>query len=247
MSSTDEQHDRISKLIEDLSGTDTDASEWAQAELIEIGAMVLEPLLARVLELDDFGQLCAIQVFRELNSSQAGDRLITLLRSDNEVVRDWSAQALGELGVTEAVPHLKRLLAERKAAGDPPDSSEAVDARYALTQLGAREPVVPKSLREMLFDADRLTSVVGDSDLERALDALAAADQVVPYYQRWQPWKDTWAWVDAEGWDLDWTQRWARLVQDSHEAGIAAAARRRADPTYVVTIEWLDADDWVDL
>lgn len=250
MSASDDLQARISELIDDLLSPNTNDAEEAQGALIGMGAIVLDPLLARLHELDDFGQLCAIEIVTELKEPRAGAWLITRLGGENSVVREWSAQALGDLGVAEAVPDLKKLLSDRKTAGDPPDWTESVSLRIALTQLGARQQIVPSNLREILIEAANLGSVVRDPDLERALDALAAARQVVPFYQRWEPYKDSWASVnggEGESWELDWTRPWTTLVEDSHRAALAAAARRTVDATFVVNVEWLDASDWVDL
>jgi HEAT repeat protein len=60
--------------------------------------------------------------------------------SGNEAVRSWAAEALGEFRFEPAVPALRRLLRERKAAGDPPTHSDSSNTRWALSELGAHNP-----------------------------------------------------------------------------------------------------------
>lgn len=80
--------------------------------------------------------------------------------------------------------------------------------------------------------------------LELALAALREADQVVLYFQRWQPWRDTWSWIGGSGWELDWTSPWKTLVSDSHCEGSEAARTQAREEAAIVTIEWMAESDW---
>ena len=114
-----------------------------------------------------------------------------------------------------------------------------------LTVLGDRDPIVPDGLRDIVSDDPRLGLVVNDSHLEIALEVLAGADLVALYVQRWQPWKETWTWVDAFSAEVDWAAAWPALVRTSLTTILRAASKRRIDPTVMATIEWIGPSDWV--
>lgn len=213
------------------------------ALLIDIGESVLPDLIERAPSLNARGQLGAIDVFVELNATSAGPALIAMLDHEDERVRGWAAGALGDLAIKEAVPHLQELLLRSKAAETPPSWSEPTNARGSLTRLGARTPVIPDVLQPLLVTIDFGGLAVPCEHLDLAFDALRDADQVTAYFQRWQPWSDTWSRVDGAGWELDWTAPWHELVTQSHEE--ARSAPLTPVPDAVATIEWLDQSDWV--
>ncbi|WP_433790872.1 HEAT repeat domain-containing protein [Actinoplanes sp. CA-252034] len=99
--------DDFGQLIALLDGETTDIAENAKVELISVGGQVVEPLAAAIGMLEPYGQLSAIEIFEHFGDRAAGPALIGLLASDNSTVREWSARALGDLGVHEAVPALQ--------------------------------------------------------------------------------------------------------------------------------------------
>jgi len=133
----------IERLISMLDDDSTEVAEDAKAELMSIGQDVVGPLAAAVFSLQRYGQLSAVEVFEHMGGAVAGQILTELLGSDHETVREWSAYALATLEMRDAVPALQAAYRRQRAGGDPPDSSEAVGLRYALTALGARSPVIP--------------------------------------------------------------------------------------------------------
>lgn len=104
-------------------------AEEAQAELTSLGEVVVDPLIRHLEELSALGQLCAIEIFQALDARKAGPSLRSLLHSENETVREWAADALGEFGAVDAVPQLEQLLSASRQRGTPPDWTEPVAIR----------------------------------------------------------------------------------------------------------------------
>jgi hypothetical protein len=161
------------ELVAELNGDDTNQAEEAQATLEQYGAAVLAPLMDAAPQFGRFGQLCAIELFQKISDPRAGSVLIPMLRSDHDTVREWAAQALGDLGVREAVPELQAAYERAKRSRIPPDWSEPQSIRDALTQLGARDEVIPALVRERI----RTEPIVGrcwrPSDLADVIESLA--------------------------------------------------------------------------
>ncbi|MFE1030005.1 hypothetical protein ACFW5I_36705 [Streptomyces sp. NPDC058818] len=77
-----------------------------------------------------------------MGDPRCGTALIGLLDSDNPTVREWAAMALAILDIDDAVEPLRRAYRACLARATPPDWTESVGIRWALTELGARTPVV---------------------------------------------------------------------------------------------------------
>jgi hypothetical protein len=161
----------IEQLVRQLDADSTGDAEEAQAELTHRGREtdVIAPVLRALPTLNSFGQLCAIEILQQLGDARAGQPLIDLLTSEHNTVRDWSALALAQLRVIDAIPALWRAYQACKDRGDPPDWTEPHSIRFALTELGARHPVVPSltaSLRittsygHQAWPSARLTSTI---------------------------------------------------------------------------------------
>jgi hypothetical protein len=241
--------ERIQELVAALDGDDTNAAEEAQYALTEhVGADALEPLLAAAPGFSRFGALCAIEVFESIGDRGAAAVLIPWLRSEHDTVRDWSADALGRLGASEAVPDLRDALAAAKARGTPPDWTEPARIRDALARLGARDVVLPAAARRLEAGGHDWDHAWPASALPAVLGHLAEARQVIVYFQYWAPYAEggpnSWIGVDAgEAPKLDWTRPWDALVAESSRAAIAAANASDVPSGTVATVEWIDESD----
>ncbi|MEU3510302.1 HEAT repeat domain-containing protein [Streptomyces longwoodensis] len=78
-----------------------------------------------------------------MGDPRCGPALIGLLDSGNPTVREWAATALANLEIHGAIEPLRRAYRACPERAIPPDSPESVGIRGALTELGARSPVVP--------------------------------------------------------------------------------------------------------
>ncbi|GAA2439099.1 hypothetical protein GCM10010388_29890 [Streptomyces mauvecolor] len=132
----------IKRLVQQLDGESGESYD-ARAELIHIGSAATRAILDALPSLGGFGQLTAIEVFEEVADPRCGPALITMLDSDNPTVRQWAATALASLDIEDAVEPLRRAYRACLERQTPPDESEPVAIRWALTDLGARSPVVP--------------------------------------------------------------------------------------------------------
>jgi hypothetical protein len=240
------QGDQVGGLIAALRSSMGGDAEEAQAELIRLGAEVIEPLIAATPSLPRLGQVCAIEVFRTLDDRRAGPTLVNLLQSDYETVRSWSAEALGALHIAKAVPALEGAYKACFERGTPPHWLEPTSIRWALTALGARLPVIPPVTARLMVNY-RGRDYWPRGGLFEVLADLADHDQVVAYMMVWR--------VAPNGdlslqrvagsteWDPDWNQPWPQLVRASRDAARNQAALINSDDEFLVSISWLDHSD----
>jgi hypothetical protein len=128
------------------------------------------------------GKLLAIDVFETLGDQRACSTLITLLRNDDATVVEWAARALGSLGCREAVASLLELRARLVATRVPPDWTGPVALRHALSDLGARQAVVPVvSVNLKVQRPDTDMELFRSADLTTVIEDLAGASQVILY------------------------------------------------------------------
>ncbi|MFF9475056.1 HEAT repeat domain-containing protein [Streptomyces roseolus] len=132
----------IETLVQQLDGK-ADESYDARAELIWIGADAIPAVIDGLPSLGGFPQLTAIEVFEEVGDPRCGPALIGLLDNGNPTVREWAAMALASLEIDRTVEPLRHAYRACLERATPPDWTESVGIRWALTELGARAPVVP--------------------------------------------------------------------------------------------------------
>ncbi|MGA5280382.1 HEAT repeat domain-containing protein [Streptomyces griseoincarnatus] len=234
----------IERLIQQLDDS-TGPSYDARAELIDIGSDAIPAIIDGLPSLDRFGQLTAIEVFDEVADPRCRPALITLLDSEDSTVREWAAMALASLKIDGAVEPVRRAYRACLERATPPDWTEPSGIRWALTELGARTPVVPAltaRLRATVADdapgwpSVRFTEIIND---------LADHAQVILYSQFWR--------VDAGstygisgpalGWELDWTASWEHLVEESRIWSLLEASEAPADDNIFVAPTWIDRTD----
>jgi len=233
----------IRELIAALDGEDTTAAEDAQTSLESFGAEVLDPLMSAVPEFGPFGQLCAIELFQHIGEPRAGAVLIPMLRSEEDTVREWSAQALASLGVVEAVPDLRRAYAATKRRATPPDWTEPESIRIALTELGDREEVVPARVAHLARSEGDLGRCWAVKDLAEVIACLADAGQLILYFQYWERWRGSHTWKDTPGWELDWSLPWPELVASARTAALEAARAAGTPRKTFATVSWMAEAD----
>jgi hypothetical protein len=237
----------LEEIVRRLNGEpDREDSYEAQEELQQLGTVVL-PTMARLLPtLTRFGQLSAIEVLQRLGDPTCGPALVGLLTNEDDTVRGWSAVALGELGVQDAVEPIRTAYWACLGRGDQPDWSEPHLMRWALTAVGGRTPVVPALTarlqcdgqigREPTWPSTRLEDVVND---------LSDHDQAVLFFQCWQKRAGTVYGVDSPSVerDVDFTASWPDLVSQSREWTLLEAAEAPNADDVFVTINWIGEDD----
>ncbi|MFE1287525.1 HEAT repeat domain-containing protein [Streptomyces sp. NPDC058751] len=234
----------VEALVQQLDGDD-DASYAARAQLVAIGRDATLTIIDGLPALGSFGQLTAIEVFEEVADPRSGPALIALLSSNDSTVREWAATALASLEIGGAVEPLRRAHRACLERATPPDWSEPVGIRWALTELGARSPVVPPltaRLRATAADeapgwpSARFTEIIND---------LADHAQVILYSQFWR--------VDAGGTygvsdtgldrELDWTAPWEHLVEESRTWSLLEASEAPVGDNVFVAPTWIDRTD----
>jgi hypothetical protein len=259
---------QIATLIAEMDREDHEAAEDAAESLKALGPIVLPQLREAAPRLGEFGQLCAIEVFEELKDSDAADVLIALLTSEEWRVRIWSATALADLRVVEAVPHLRRADAEAKARGEAPNWTERAGIRAALDDLGARNDFLPERARALTLDLG--FRAWKPTDLPVVIDDLADAEQVIlsfSYMRRWHRWRGEWAdlltterWKTDlftlaqkalnygwDGWSIpdetDWTARWSDLVAAARQAAHGVAVKALTPRGVIAVVDWIAETD----
>jgi hypothetical protein len=235
---------RIKSLVQQLDG-EADESYDARAELISIGSEAIPAIVHGLPSLSGFGQLTAIEVFEEVGDPRCGPALIGLLDSDNPTVREWSAVALATLKIDGAIEPLRRAYRACLQGATPPDWTEPGGIRWALTELGARSPVVPPltaSLRAAAADdapgwpSARFAEIVND---------LADHAQVILYSQFWRVDAGRTYGVSGTGldWELDWASPWEHLVEESRAWSLLEASEAPVGDDIFVAPTWIDRTD----
>lgn len=241
--------DEVDRLIAELNESSEGIGDEAQASLIALGPPAVERLVARVDGLSRFGKLCAIEVLSSAPVAGAGDALQALLADEDSTVREWAAVALGELGHDPAVEDLQRLRARLIEEAVPVDWTEPVAVRGALAVLGARHPVVPALLRQQAVTSRTGLVVWPASLLERLVEELSKAGQVLLYFMVWRQGDDEQLYGESHesaGWSFDVDAPWNSNVLAARDAALVeATALPERRNGLMVSMEWIDAVDVV--
>ncbi|GHE71846.1 hypothetical protein GCM10018771_62430 [Streptomyces cellulosae] len=234
----------IERLIQQLDDS-TGPSYDARAELILIGSDAIPSIIDGLPSLDRFGQLTAIEVFEEVGDPRCGPALIGLLDSDNPTVREWAAMALASLEIDGAIKPLRRAYRACLERATPPDRTESVGIRWALTELGARTPVVPPLTAHLRAATADDAPGWPSTHFAEIINDLADHAQVTLYSQFWR--------MDASGtygisgtgldWELDWTAPWKHLVEESRTWSLLEASEAPAGGNLFVAPTWIDRTD----
>jgi HEAT repeat protein len=234
--------EEIARLIGLLDDDSADVAEDAKAKLISIGHAVIEPLIAALTSLERYGQLSAIEIFEHCGNAAAGPVLAQLLSSEHGTVREWSALALAQLSIQDAVPALRAAYRRQRVSGDGPDFTEAVAIRHALTVLGARRAVVPPLTASLRAPVTSLDQAWPAERLEEVINELAGYRQAVLYLQVWEV-SDRgvfWQRHDMLDRDFDWAAPWPQLVAEAREYALLEAAFIPRRENLAATVEWID-------
>ncbi|WP_433688010.1 HEAT repeat domain-containing protein [Micromonospora carbonacea] len=235
----------IARLIGLLDDNSTETAVNAKAELISIGTGVVQPLSAAMESLGRYGQLSAIEVFEHLGDPAAGPALIGLLGSEHETVREWSAWAVAELDVRDAVPMLRAAYRRQRLSGNGPDWTEALAIRHALAVLGARQEVLPPLTASLRTTAGSMQRAWPSARLVDVVNDLADHNQAVLYFQLWAVIDGGAFWNRHERLDesLDFGKPWGQIVEDAREAALLEAALVVTRPNLFATVEWINRAD----
>ncbi|UUU40204.1 HEAT repeat domain-containing protein [Streptomyces sp. NBC_00162] len=87
-----------------------------------------------------------------MGDPRCGPALIGLLGGDNPTVREWAAIALASLEIDDAVEPLRRAYRACLERATSREWTEPDGIRWALTELGARSPVVPSLTARLRTD-----------------------------------------------------------------------------------------------
>ncbi|MFC1443158.1 HEAT repeat domain-containing protein [Streptacidiphilus sp. N1-10] len=236
----------IDDLLEMLDADRSELAEDAQHALIALGSQVVEPLIAVVPRLGRFGQLCAIEVFNSLGDMRPAEVLVGLLTSEDTTVRSWSAEALGDLGARRAAPALRQAYEAWKMRAEPLGDSEAGCLRWALTQLGARERVLPPRVAELQTGGEGPGSFWRADDLVEVINELAEHQQAVLGFLIWRTRRDGGlSWVSGPDldWEVDRALPWARTVAECRDWALLAAGEFTGEMDLAAMIDWIDSSD----
>ncbi|GAA4839684.1 hypothetical protein [Kitasatospora terrestris] len=234
----------LASLVAELDSDSTETAEDAQHALIARGPAVLDAVIAATPHLAPFGQLCAIEVFNAFDDPRPADVLIALLGSESDVVRSWSAEALASLGVIRAAPAVRSAFDRFRQSGDDPSCSEGVALRQALTDLGARQAVLPARAAELLRSPSELTWPT--ADLAEVVAEFAAHRQAILCVQFWRADPNGhryWTKGPDLSWEVDRRLPWEQTVADCRDFALLVAAEADKSPNLVATLEWIDESD----
>ncbi|MFJ7202140.1 HEAT repeat domain-containing protein [Streptomyces sp. NPDC098789] len=234
----------IESLVQQLDGESGESYD-ARAELIHIGSAATPAILDALPALGCFGQLTAIEVFEEVADPRCGPALIALLDGDNATVRQWAATALASLEMEAAVEplrHAYRACFERRT---PPDECEPIAIRWALTDLGARSPVVPALTARLQAGTGPDSPGWPSARFAEIIDDLADHSQLILYSQFWRVDAGHTYSVSGAGldWQLDWAAPWEHLVEEARAWSLLEATEAPVGDHVFVAPTWIDRAD----
>jgi hypothetical protein len=174
-----------------------------------------------------------------------GPALIGLLDSGNPTVREWAAMALASLEIDGVIEPLRRAYHACLERATPPDWTESVGIRWALTELGARSPVVPPltaHIRATVADdapgwpSAHFTEIIND---------LADHAQVIRYSQFWRVDDGRTYGISGPALDgeIDWPAPWGHLVEESRTWSLLEASEALTSDNVFVAPTWIDRTD----
>ncbi|MFE8007426.1 HEAT repeat domain-containing protein [Streptomyces sp. NPDC057418] len=235
---------RIERLIQQLDDS-TGPSYDARAELIDIGSNTIPAIIDGLPSLGGFGQLTAIEIFEEVADPRCGPALLALLLSGNSTVREWAAMALASLKIDGAVKPVRRAYRACLERATPPDWSEPEGIRWALTELGARTPVIPPLTTRLRATAADDAPGWPSAHFTEIINDLADHAQVILYSQFWQVGAGRTYGVSGPGldWELDWTAPWEHLVEESRTWSLLEASEAPVGDNIFVAPTWIDRTD----
>ncbi|WP_405449330.1 HEAT repeat domain-containing protein [Streptomyces erythrochromogenes] len=234
----------IERLVRQLDG-DASASYDARAELIWLGSAAIPAIIDGLPSLGGFGQLTAIEVFEEVGDARCGPALIGLLDSDNPTVREWAAIALAGLEIDDAIEHLRRAYRACLDRATPPDWTEPDGIRWALTELGARSPVVPSLTARLRAETGDSSPGWPSTHFTAVINDLADHAQLILYSQFWRVDAGRTYCVSGPGldWQLDWRAPWEHLVEEARAWSLLEATEAPVGEDIFVAPTWIDRTD----
>ncbi|MEU2602049.1 MULTISPECIES: HEAT repeat domain-containing protein [Streptomyces] len=234
----------IERLVQQLDG-EAGTSYDARAELIRLGSDAIPALIDGLTSLGGFGQLTAIEVFEEVGDPRCGPALIGLLDSDNPTVREWAAMALASLENNGAVEPLRRSYRACLERQTPPDWTEPSGIRWALTEIGARTPVVPPLTAHLRTTAADNNSIWPSAHFTELINDLADHSQVILHSQFWRVDAGRAYGIPGTGldWELDWAAPWEHLVEEARMWSLLEAAEVPVRDSIFVVPLWIDRTD----
>jgi hypothetical protein len=234
----------IKRLVQQLDG-EADESYDARAELIRLGSDAIPAIVDGLPSLGGFGQLTAIEVFEEVGDPHCVPALIRLLDSDDPTVREWAAMALANREIDDSIEPLRRAHHACLQRATPPDWTEPSGIRWALTELGARTPVVPPLTARLRATAADDAPGRPSAHFTEIINDLADHAQVIlcSQFRRVDAGRTYGISGTAPDWELDWTAPWEHLVEESRTWSLLEASEAPAGDNVFVAPAWIDRTD----
>ncbi|XES00789.1 hypothetical protein HEP87_33935 [Streptomyces sp. S1D4-11] len=153
--------------------------------------------------------------------------------------------ALASLEIGGAVEPLRRAYRACLERATPPDWSEPDGIRWALTELGARSPVVPPLTARLRATAADDAPGWPSAHFAEIINDLADHAQVILYSQFRRADAGRAYGISGTGldWELDWTAPWEHLVEESRTWSLLEASEAPVGDNILVAPTWIDRTD----
>jgi hypothetical protein len=238
-------------LIAKLNSNETAVAEEAQLDLQDLGLEAIAPVLNAVPTLGVFGQRCVldllesqpVEMLRQVTAPSVAQVVMSLLASEDEVVREWAANVLRHVDARESVPLLRLALERTQKARIPADWTEPVALRRALTALADRKEVVPPLLASTIKIHPSLGRYWPAILIKDLVNALAEASQVLLYFESWRSEEESMFWTKSPTWVVDLRGSWRDVVERAKTSALGAVEGWTPLPGAVVTLEWIAESD----
>ncbi|MFJ3169426.1 hypothetical protein ACIPJK_01460 [Streptomyces roseus] len=152
---------------------------------------------------------------------------------------------MANLEIESAIEPLRQAYRACLERAIPPDRTEPDGIRWALTELGARTPVVPTLTARLRAGTGADGPVWPSAQFTAIINDLADHSQVILHSRFWRADAGRTYCVSGVGldWQLDWSAPWEHLVEEARAWSLLEATEAPVGEDIFVSPTWIDTAD----